>query len=131
LLLVYPPPDFEGRYPSVRENAEGWWLTAADVRTCSALYLAGHDPHGDVRLSPLRASSLAGLPPTIVATAGFDPLRDAGHAFADALAAAGVDARRREHPALVHGFYGFTAAVPAAEAAVSALHDELAGVLAR
>lgn len=129
-LLVYPPPDFEARYPSLAENAEGYWLTAADVRTCSRLYLAGHDPRGDARLSPLRASSLAGLPPTIVATAGFDPLRDAGHAFADALAAAGVDVRRREHPTLVHGFYGFTAAVPAADAAVSALHAELGGLLA-
>lgn len=130
-LLAYPPPDFEARYPSLAENAEGYWLTAADVRTCSKLYLAGHDPRGDARLSPLRAPSLAGLPPTVVATAGFDPLRDAGHAFADALAAAGVDARRREHPTLVHGFYGFTAAVPAADAAVSALHVELAGLLAR
>ncbi|MEJ2861925.1 alpha/beta hydrolase [Actinomycetospora flava] len=130
-LLVYPPPDFEGRYPSVAENAEGYWLTAADVKTCSRLYLAGHDPRGDVRLSPLRAPSLAGFPATIVATAGFDPLRDAGHAFADALAAAGVDARRREHPALVHGFYGFTAAVPAADAAVGALHAELAELIAR
>ncbi len=128
LLLVYPPPDFEARYPSLAENAEGYWLSARDVRACSKLYLAGHDPRGDVRLSPLRAPSLAGLPPTIVATAGFDPLRDAGHAFADALIAAGVDARRREHPGLVHGFYGFTA-VPAADAAVSALHAELAEVL--
>src|SRR4051794_15972383 len=39
-LLVYPPPDFEARYPSLAENAEGCWLTAADVRTCSKLYLA-------------------------------------------------------------------------------------------
>ena len=128
-LLVYPPPDFEARYPSLAENAEGYWLTAADVRACSKLYLAGHDPRGDARLSPLRAPSLAGLGPTIVATAGYDPLRDAGHAYADALAAAGVDVRRHEHPALVHGFYGFTAAVPAADAAVSALHGELAGLL--
>ena len=129
LLLAYPPPDFEARYPSLAENAEGYWLTARDVRTCSKLYLAGHDPRGDARLSPLRAPSLAGLPPTIVATAGFDPLRDAGHAFADALAAAGVDARRREHPGLAHGFYAFTA-VPAADTAVAALHAELAGLLA-
>jgi len=128
-LLVYPPPDFEARYPSLAENAEGYWLTAADVRACSKLYLAGHDPRGDARLSPLRASTLAGLGPTIVATAGYDPLRDAGHAYADALAAAGVDARRREHPALVHGFYCFAAVVPAADAAVSALHAELVGLL--
>ncbi|WP_165825719.1 alpha/beta hydrolase fold domain-containing protein [Actinomycetospora cinnamomea] len=129
-LLVYPPPDFEARYPSLRENSEGYWLTAGDVRACSMLYLAGHDPRGDARLSPLRAPTLAGLGPTIVATAGYDPLRDAGHAYADALAAAGVDVRRREHPTLVHGFYGFTAAVPVADAAVTALHAELAGLLA-
>ncbi len=130
-LLLYPATDFEARYPSLTENAEGYWLTARDVRTCSKLYLAGHDPRGDTRLSPLRAPSLAGLGPTIVATAGLDPLRDAGHAYADALAAAGSPVRRREHPGLAHGFYGFTGAVPAADAAVTALHAELADLLAR
>jgi acetyl esterase len=128
-LLLYPATDFEARHPSLTENAEGFWLTARDVRTCSKLYLAGHDPRGDVRLSPQRAASLAGLGATIVATAGVDPLRDAGHAFADALADAGSPVTRREHPGLVHGFYGFTAVVPAADAAVSALHAELAGLL--
>ncbi len=127
-LLIYPPPDFEGRYPSVRENAEGYFLTAGDVVACSRLYLAGASPRGDTRLSPLRAE-LAGLGPTIVATAGFDPLRDAGHAFADALAAAGVDVRRREHPSLVHGFLGFTGVSAACDAAVAALNAEVAGAL--
>jgi acetyl esterase len=127
-LLAYPPPDFEGRYPSVREHGEGYFLTAADVVACSKLYLAGTSPRGDPRLSPLRAR-LAGLGPMIVATAGFDPLRDAGHAFADALAAAGVDVRRREHPSLVHGFLGFTGVSCACDAAVAALHREVADAL--
>ncbi len=127
-LLVYPPPDFEGRYPSVRENAEGYFLTAGDVVACSKLYLAGVSPRGDSRLSPLRAD-LAGLGPTIVATAGFDPLRDAGHAFADALATAGVDVRRREHPSLVHGVLGFTGVSSAADVAVAALNAEVAAAL--
>lgn len=127
-LLVYPPPDFEGRYPSVRENGDGYFLTAADVVACSRLYLAGTSPHGDGRLSPLR-TDLAGLGPTIVATAGFDPLRDAGHAFADALVAAGVDVRRREHASLVHGFLGFTGVSRAADDAVAALHAEVAAAL--
>jgi acetyl esterase len=95
---------------------------------CSKLYLAGTSPRGDPRLSPLRAR-LAGLGPMIVATAGFDPLRDAGHAFADALAAAGVDVRRREHPSLVHGFLGFTGVSCACDAAVAALHREVADAL--
>ncbi|WP_018335775.1 alpha/beta hydrolase [Actinomycetospora chiangmaiensis] len=127
-LLVYPPPDFEGRYPSVRENGEGFFLTAGDVVACSKLYLGSANPRGDIRLSPLRAD-LAGLGPTIVATAGLDPLRDAGRAFAEALTAAGVDARLREHPTLVHGFVGFTGAVPAADEAVAALHREFAALI--
>lgn len=123
-LLVYPPADFEGRHPSVRENGEGRFLTAGDVVACSKLYLDGTSPKGEPRLSPLRAD-LTGLGPTIVATAGFDPLRDAGHAFAEALAAAGVDVREREHPALVHGFVGFTGVSAACDAAVGALNAEL------
>jgi acetyl esterase len=128
-LLYYPPTDFEARYPSLAENAEGYWLTGRDIKACSRLYLDGYDPRGDARVSPLRASSLAGLAPTIVATAGFDPLRDAGAAFAEALAAAGSPVRLREHPTLAHGFLGFTADVPAADAAVAALHAELAALL--
>jgi acetyl esterase len=127
-LLVYPPPDFEGRYPSVRENGEGHFLTAGDVVACSRLYLGSASPRGDIRLSPLRAD-LTGLGPTIVATAGLDPLRDAGRAFAEALTAAGVDARLREHPTLVHGFLGFTGVVPAADDAVGALHREFAALI--
>ncbi|MCD2196541.1 alpha/beta hydrolase [Actinomycetospora endophytica] len=127
-LLVYPPPDFEGRYPSIRGNGEGYFLGAADVVACSKLYLAGTSPTGDTRLSPMRAD-LAGLGPTIVATAGYDPLRDAGHAFADALTEAGVDVRRREHPSLVHGFLGFTGISATCDAAVAALNTELAGCL--
>ncbi|HEY2221664.1 alpha/beta hydrolase [Actinomycetospora sp.] len=128
-LLVYPPPDFEGRYPSVRENGAGYFLTAQDVVACSKLYLAGTSPRGEPRVSPMRAG-LAGLGPTVVATAGFDPLRDAGHAFAEALADAGVDVRRREHPSLIHGFLGFTGVSGACDAAVAALNAELADLLA-
>lgn len=128
-LLVYPPSDFESRYPSVRENGTGYFLTAADVVACSKLYLAGTSPRGDARLSPLR-TDLAGLGPTVVATAGLDPLRDAGHAFAEALAEAGVDVRRREHPSLIHGFLGFTGVSAVCDAAVGALNAEFARCLA-
>ena len=107
-LLVYPPPDFEGRYPSVRENAEGYFLTAARRRGLQPGSTSAGRSHAASRGSPRCAAELAGLRPTIVATAGFDPLRDAGHAFADALAAAGVDVRRREHPCARARLLGFT-----------------------
>jgi acetyl esterase len=60
---------------------------------------------GDPRVSPLLAPSLAGLPPTYVATAGHDVLRDEGRAYADRLRAAGVAVTDREFPGMVHGFW--------------------------
>ena len=64
------------------------------------------------RISPLRAEDLAGLPTTVLHTAGFDPLVDEGAAYARRLAAAGVDVRHHCHAALVHHFYALDGIVP-------------------
>jgi acetyl esterase len=61
---------------------------------------------GDWRVSPLRAKSLAGLAPAVVTTAWFDPLRDEGKAYADALTAAGVPTKYYDGPGLIHGYFG-------------------------
>ncbi|MEO6117293.1 MAG: alpha/beta hydrolase, partial [Pseudolysinimonas sp.] len=123
-LLAYPPTDAAGEYPSVTENAEGYFLTRADMEWFFARYLGMDldDPRvtqlaADPRVSPLRASSLAGLPPAIVATGEFDPLRDEGDAYAAALAAAGVHVEHRQFAGLIHGFWGMGAVSAAAEAA--------------
>jgi acetyl esterase len=60
-------------------------------------YLRGEQDKADLRASPLRAASLTGQPPTFIVTAGFDPLRDEGKAYADRLRAAGVDVVYREY----------------------------------
>ena len=93
-LLVYPPPDFEGRYPSVRENGDGILPRRRRRRGVQQALPGRHLTEGRPAALPA-AGRLAGLGPTIIATAGFDPLRDAGQAFAEALAAAGVDVRLR------------------------------------
>jgi acetyl esterase len=74
-------------------------------------WFAGHylgdAKHGlDWRVSPLRAKSHAGLAPAIVCTAWFDPLRDEGEAYADALEAAGVAKKRHRGLGLIHGYFG-------------------------
>jgi acetyl esterase len=114
-LLVYPVIDAAGnyadpkenaRYPSRSENAEGYFLSRAVMEWFAGHYL-GDEKHGtDWRVSPLRARSLAGLAPAIVTTAWFDPLRDEGKAYADALKAAGVATRYYDGPGLIHGYFG-------------------------
>ena len=117
-VLIYPATDFGGDYPSRTENAAGYFL---DVETM--LWFGGHylGASGaavtDPRLSPVHGD-LAGLPPAVVVTAEYDPLRDEGEAYAAALTAAGVDVDRARYDGLVHGFIDMGAASPAAEAAL-------------
>jgi acetyl esterase/lipase len=66
----------------------------------------------DLRASPLRAPRLVGQPPTMIVTAGFDPLRDEGRAYADRLREAGVDVLYREYPGQIHAFVSLTKAIP-------------------
>jgi len=114
-LLVYPVTDVVGnyadpgenaRYPSRRENAEGYFLSRAVMEWFAGHYLEDTRHGGDWRVSPLRAKSLAGLAPAVVCTAWFDPLRDEGKAYSDALAAAGVPTKYHHGAGLIHGYFG-------------------------
>jgi acetyl esterase len=123
-LLVYPVTDVFGnfadvkenaRFPSRAENAEGYFLSRAVMQWFCGHYLANAADGADWRVSPLRAKSLAGLAPAIVTTAWFDPLRDEGKAYAEALSAAGVATRYYDGPGLIHGYFGLGEASEAAK----------------
>ncbi|MBE7188727.1 alpha/beta hydrolase [Jatrophihabitans endophyticus] len=141
-LLVYPAVDLTGEYPSRTENGEGYFLTAADMEWFAANYTgitggvdALADPAvaavaADPKLSPLRAASLEGLAPAVVATAEFDPLRDEGDIYAEALSAAGVPVRAQQFAGLIHGFYGLEQLSPAVEAATVWINAQLRDLLA-
>jgi acetyl esterase len=114
-LLVYPVIDVAGNYandehnahyPSRKENAEGYFLSRAVMEWFSGHYLDDKKHGADWRVSPLRANDLAGVAPAVVTTAWFDPLRDEGKAYADALAAAGVTTKYHEGAGLIHGYFG-------------------------
>jgi acetyl esterase/lipase len=91
-LLVNPVTDWDLSGGSAVENAEGYVLTTALMKWFWDHYASPADRR-DPRASPLRAKDLSGLPPALIVTSEFDPLRDQGAAYADALARAGVESR--------------------------------------
>ena len=124
-LLVYPVTDVLGnyadagenaRFASRKENAEGYFLSRAVMEWFAGHYLADKAHGADWRASPLRAKNLAGLAPAVVTTAWFDPLRDEGKAYADALAKAGVALKYHAGEGLIHGYFGLVDASEAARA---------------
>ncbi len=122
-LLIYPGVDFSGDWPSRQANADGYFLTLADVHWFAQHYLGVTEDEADPavlvdpRLSPLHAD-LAGVAPAVVVTAEFDPLRDEGDAYASALEQAGVTVDHLQAEGLIHGFFDMFTFSPAAQQAV-------------
>jgi acetyl esterase len=106
-LLIYPATDLVSERPSHEENGRGYFLTIDDMEWFHGNYLPDPDAGNEPLASPLRAGDLSGLPPAVVVTAEFDPLRDDGDAYAEALRNAGVRVIHRRFDGLVHGFFGF------------------------
>jgi acetyl esterase len=109
-LLIYPAADMSGQteYRSRSENGEGYFLTQASMQFFGAMYLSSQEDALHPHVSPLHAADLRGLPPTLVLTAEYDPLRDEGQALAEKLRQSGVDAEHRPGPGLIHGFANMT-----------------------
>ena len=111
-VLIYPATDFALDTPSHRELEEGHIIPRDRVLWYMQQYLRGEADRADLRASPLRTAELKGQPPALVITAGFDPLRDEGHAYAERLRAAGVDVVYREYSGQIHAFVSLTKAIP-------------------
>jgi acetyl esterase len=106
-VLYYPSLDLDfdvDRYASLRENAQGYGLETAGLKPFNAFYLdSGADP-SDPLVSPIKRADLTGLPPALIVTAEFDPLRDEGEFYGRRLAESGVDTRVSRYPGAGHGF---------------------------
>jgi acetyl esterase/lipase len=118
-VLVYPVTDLTYSHRSYEENADGYLLTRDSMIWFGDHYLGANREHGDPkdpRVSPLFAADavIAGLPPALVFTAEYDPLRDEGEAYAERLRAAGVAVDHTRLAGQIHGFYQMPAMIPAA-----------------
>ena len=105
-LLVYPVTDYDFGTASYQSNAQGYLLTVEDMRWFWDHYLPSEAAGADPYASPLRAKSLRGLPPALVITAEYDPLRDEGAAYAARLREAGVSVTYSNYDGVFHGFLG-------------------------
>jgi len=128
-LLVYPATDMRALAPSHTANGQGYLLTADTIAYFQGHYLAP-DERGDWRASPLLAEHHAGLPPALVLTAGFDPLRDEGRQYADALSAAGSPAQYVCFERQIHGFVTMGKVLDEANTAVTLCAQALRRALA-
>ena len=102
-LLIYPATDMRMAAPSHTSNGQGYLLTSDTIQYFRNHYLSP-EQYTDWQASPLLHADLSGLPPALVITAGFDPLRDEGRQYADALSAAGSPAQYVCFERQIHGF---------------------------
>lgn len=128
-LLVYPATDLTMSHPSITENGEGFLLTKSTMAWFAQHYIGGRDAKNP-RISPLFASSLAGLPPALVITAEYDPLRDEGEAYAHALQAADVPTELVRYDGQIHGFVGLFSSIADGDLALTLAADALRTALA-
>ena len=117
-LLIYPATDMRAVAPSHTTNGQGYMLTNDSIAYYRGNYIAEQADWSDWRASPLLAPSHAGLPPALVMTAGFDPLRDEGLQYANALSAAGVPTQYVCFERQIHGFITMGRVIEEAHTAV-------------
>jgi acetyl esterase len=128
-LLIYPATDMRRTAPSHAENGQGYLLTQETMDYFTAHYIPNPAQLSDWRASPLLHPDLSKLPPALVLTAGFDPLRDEGADYARRLTAAGNRAGYVHFPRQIHGFVTMGKVIDEANTAVALCAAELKRIL--
>lgn len=128
-LLIYPVTDWAAKGGSMESCGNVYPLTSEIMDWFAGHYLNNPSEMADVRVSPMNEADLSGLAPAIIVTAGFDPLRDQGAAYAERLRAAGVPVEYRCEENLTHAFTAMTGVIPAAKAACEKVARDVGAAL--
>jgi acetyl esterase len=124
-LLLCPVMEPLGRTRSRAELSSGYLIEEATMARYWELYCVADVSPSDPHVAPLRGGDFSRLPSALIHVAEFDPLRDEGALYAEALSQAGVNATLSVHAGLIHHFYGLGAVIPAGQAALEGIGDEL------
>ncbi len=128
-LLLYPIVDFAFDTASYLDNAEGYGLSREMMIWYWDQYLARPEDGANPLASPLKAEDLAGVPPALVVTAGYDVLRDEGRAYAAKLRDAGVAVDLCHYPGMIHGFFQMADSFDAGKDAIAEVGKKLRSAL--
>ena len=109
-ILFYPAVDTGGEYESIKTFTDGYFLLTKELLEWFGNNYLDESDHTNIYAAPMNYNKLEMLPPALIITAGFDPLRDEGKAYADVLQENGVKVEYKEYPSLIHGFLNFTIA---------------------
>lgn len=129
-LLLCPILDYSRITDSKREFSSGYLVDQATLDHDLMYYLPDGIDASNPRVSPLLAANSAGMPPTRIHTAEFDPLRDEGRNYFDSLTQAGNEVSYTCHPGMIHLFYGLGGVIPYARAAFEQIGGEIRAALA-
>ena len=128
-ILIYPITDYNFNTPSYIENKEGYMLTRDLMKWFWNHFIEDQSQANDPYVAPLRAENLGDLPPALIVTAEYDPLRDEGQAYGKRLQEAGVKATLLHYPGMIHAFIRMTSRLDKAKEAVDEIAGTVRGVL--
>ena len=109
-ILFYPAVDTGGDYESIKTFTDGYFLLTKELLEWFGNNYLDESDYTNIYAAPMNYQKLNLVPPALVITAGFDPLRDEGKAYAETLQKNGVKVDYKEYPSLIHGFLNFTVA---------------------
>ena len=124
-MLIYPVTDYDFDTSSYNDNAKGYSLTKAGMIWFWDHYLTGPEDSKDPRAVPIHDPNLSGLPPAIVITAEFDPLRDEGEAYGQKLLENDTPVIISRYDGVIHGFFSMAPALDKASIAIKEACDAM------
>lgn len=129
-LLMYPTVDSDSTRPSMYENAEGYMLSSAACAWAWNQYIENPEDRKNPYAAPINETDLSNLPPAIILTAEFDPLRDEGEEYAELLSKAGVRVISRRYEGMIHGFFWTAGVIDGSKKMIKDIGDDIRAILA-